>query len=192
MNLLIKSVITCLLIALSSLTQAASIDICVKVGKSVSSSIHRNSDFMNIISIVAEQVASNKSCACEIVKAAIITSKAKIKLVKAIVQIAMVEAPEQARIIGLCAYAVCPNVPKAGSVIQELLKEYDLSYEGGDSDKGGLPDGGKVGLPDECPPGDPRSIHCPPLFPEFPPMFPPVVTVPPLTNTGSSSKVLNP
>jgi hypothetical protein len=62
-----------------------------------------------ILQTVESQVQANPDCACEIVKAAIETSKADVKLVAAIVETASTAAPEKMRIVAQCAVAVMPD-----------------------------------------------------------------------------------
>jgi len=75
-----------------------------------------------ILQTVESQVQANPECACEIVKAAIETSKADVKLVASIVETASTAAPEKMRIIAQCAVAV---MPESLSDVQAVLAKLD-------------------------------------------------------------------
>lgn len=75
-----------------------------------------------VLEIVAKEVTASPGCACEIVKAAIEGSQAKPKTVAAIVEAAVIAAPEQMRLISNCAVAVAPD---ALAEVQAVLAKLD-------------------------------------------------------------------
>lgn len=101
----------------------------------------------SVLEVVANQVAASPTCACEIVKSAIKASGASATLVSAIVDTAILEAPESKELIGQCATAAAPD---ATSEIQKILAKYDTAKgDMGYSEKGGMAKGGmaKGGMP---------------------------------------------
>ena len=74
-----------------------------------------------VLEVVALQIGHNPSCACEVVKAAIIASEADTALVVEIVEAAIEIAPSSFRIIGQCAIAVAPD---ALSEVQTIVNKY--------------------------------------------------------------------
>ncbi|MGY8648051.1 MAG: hypothetical protein ACKVLL_11940 [Verrucomicrobiales bacterium] len=160
-------------------------------------------DSDKVLEIVAKQIAANESCACEVVKAAIIASDAKKEVVAQIVDVAINEAPSMLRIIAQCAIAIAPD---AQPNIQAILEKYDFAGGEGDSEKGALEKGG---VPDDVASANPLDFPAsegygssaarpeggaapvgpapggPGGFPLLPPglpvTFPPVVTPPSLT-----------
>lgn len=120
---------------------------CIKVSAAVKKAVELSPS--NVLEIVAQQVAANESCACEVVKAAIISSDANKDLVASIVDTAILEAPEMKDIIAQCAIAIAPD---AVSDIQKIMAKYDPAQgDGGYSGKGGTGKGGlaKGGLDKE-------------------------------------------
>ena len=128
----LKFALTAVLLAAAPLASAKDVD-CVKVSDAVKAAVIADSN--NVLEIVATQVASNESCACEIVKAAIVASDADRKTVALIVDTAILEAPDQLRIIAQCAIAIAPD---AISKVQAVLEKYDKAGGEGHSEKGGL------------------------------------------------------
>lgn len=63
----------------------------------------------DVLTIVSAQIAANPTCACEIVKAAILASKADKDLVGQIVFTAVTAAPTEATTVAECAVAVSPE-----------------------------------------------------------------------------------
>lgn len=63
----------------------------------------------SVLTIVNDQIAANPTCACEIVKAAIIASKADKDLVGQIVFTAVTAAPTEATTVAECAVAAAPE-----------------------------------------------------------------------------------
>jgi len=74
-----------------------------------------------VLEVLALQIGHNPSCACEVVKAAIIASEADTALVVEIVEAAIEVAPSSFRIIGQCAIAVAPD---ALSEVQTIVNKY--------------------------------------------------------------------
>lgn len=75
-----------------------------------------------VLEIVANAVASNESCAGEIVKAAIEYTNADIKLVEQIVETAMATAPKQ---IGEIAVFAMATAPDANKVIIASIEQFN-------------------------------------------------------------------
>ena len=74
-----------------------------------------------VLEVVALQIGHHPTCACEVVKAAIIASEADTALVVEIVEAAIEVAPSRFRIIGQCAIAVAPD---ALSEVQTIVNQY--------------------------------------------------------------------
>ncbi|MFM2179459.1 MAG: hypothetical protein RL015_3557 [Verrucomicrobiota bacterium] len=62
-----------------------------------------------VLMIVEDALVINESCACEIIKAAILASQADASLVNQIVQTAISVSPKQSGIIMDCATSISPN-----------------------------------------------------------------------------------
>jgi hypothetical protein len=166
---------------------------CYKVSTAVKAAVAAHPE--KVLELVAAQVAQNESCACEVVKAAIVASGADKQLVAGIVEAAIEVAPSKVRIIGQCAVAVAPD---ALAEVQAVVTKYgaasgDSGYSAKGDEKGGkvvvtpppvphnpldFPGQGPVGPT----PGGPGG------FPLFPPgLQPPTVTPPSSTDEESSS-----
>lgn len=130
----LKFALTAVLLAAAPLASADVVD-CVKLSNAVKAAV--NADSSNVLDIVAKNIAANESCACEIVKAAILSSDADKSQVAKIVETAILEAPSQMRIIAQCAIATAPD---AASNVQAVLEKFDKAGGEGYSDKGGLDD----------------------------------------------------
>ncbi len=89
-------------------------------------------DDSKLLEVVDTEVKANPRCACEIVKAAILTSDADTGLVISIVETSITAAPEMMRIISQCAIAADPH-SLAG--VQALLAKYDTNAGEGSSAK---------------------------------------------------------
>ncbi len=63
----------------------------------------------NVLAIVAKQIEANPGCACEVVKAAIVSTEANKKLVAQIVEQAIKSAPKKMNLITKCALSVAPD-----------------------------------------------------------------------------------
>ncbi len=166
---------------------------CYKVSTAVKKAVAAHPE--RVLELVATQVAQNESCACEVVKAAIVASAADKQLVAGIVEAAIEVAPSKVRIIGQCAVAVAPD---ALAEVQAVVTKY--AARGGDSGHSAKGDekGGKVVV---IPPSVPQNpldfpgqgpvgptLGGPGGFPLFPPgLQPPTVTPPSSTNEDSFS-----
>lgn len=94
-------------VAVSPGLAAAAADDCVDLSVSVRHAVQASE--ASVLEIVEKQLAASPACACEIVKAAIETTKAEPELVAAIVETAATTEPEQMRLIAQCAVAVAPD-----------------------------------------------------------------------------------
>lgn len=117
---------------------------CYKVSTAVKKAVAASPE--KVLELVATQVAQNESCACEIVKAAIVATDADKKLVANIVSAAVESAPSKVRIIGQCAVAVAPD---ALAEVQAVVTKFgsnsgDSSYSAKGGEKGGDEKGGEV------------------------------------------------
>ena len=176
-------------LALVTPSYAAAPD-CYKISTSVKKAVGENPE--KVLELVAAKVAQNESCACEIVKAAIVASDADKELVANIVSSAITAAPEKVRIIGQCAVAVAPD---ALAQVQSVVTKFGANAGDGYSAKGSAKDaagdanspqvasnpldfpGGNTPNPVGPTPGGPGG------FPLFPPgLQPPVVTPPSSTS----------
>jgi hypothetical protein len=90
---------------------------CVAVAKRVAERI--GEDSTRVLLTVEDAVIANEACACEIVKAAILASKADGELVRQIVFTAASAAPAQTALIAECALSVAPE---AASEIRAALE----------------------------------------------------------------------
>lgn len=112
---------------------------CSKVGLTIQSEVKAAPS--SILMIVEKAVRADSSCACEIVKAAIIASEAESDLVASIVEVVAIASPEQMRIAAQCAVAVAPD---ALADVQAVLAKYDPATGDGESsgkevaEKGGM------------------------------------------------------
>ncbi|MGB0990972.1 MAG: hypothetical protein ACPG32_00710 [Akkermansiaceae bacterium] len=186
-------------LALVSPVSAAGAPDCYKVSTAIKKAVAANP--AKVLEVVATEVAKNESCACEIVKAAIVASDADKKLVANIVSAAIEAAPSKVRIVGQCAVAVAPD---ALAEVQSVVTKFGSnSGDSGYADaKGGDEKGGKVEIP--TPPSHnpldfPGSGPVGPTpggpggFPLFPPgLQPPTVTPPSSTNENMYNMYRNP
>ncbi len=95
-------------------------------------------DPSEVLEIVSSEISANASCACEIVKSAIIASGADVALVGDITEVAITSAPESMRMISQCAIAA---MPEALAEVQKVLAKLDpnrgdSSYSSKDSKSG--------------------------------------------------------
>ena len=139
----LKFALTAVLLSVASIASADVAD-SVKLSKAVKVAV--SADSSKVLEVVAANIAINESCACEIVKAAIVASDANKKLVAEIVNTAILAAPSQIRMITQCAMATAPD---AVSNIQAVVEKYG-SAGGNDSAKGGLADEKGVIAPPEA------------------------------------------
>lgn len=155
---------------------------CVALSLSVKNAVAGEQS--KVLEIVSAEVATAPACACEIVKSAIEASKADVKTVAAIVEVAATAAPEQMRLVSQCAVAVAPDALAAvQAVVAKLDPNLGDSGTGAKSAKGAKGGVGEVAsmpnpldFPGEGPvgptPGGPGGI---PLIP----LLPPVIIAPP-------------
>ncbi len=171
---------------------------CYKVSKAVKAAVTAAPD--KVLELVAAQVGQNESCACEVVKAAIVASDADKKLVASIVEAAVEAAPSKVRIIGQCAVAVAPD---ALAEVQAVVTKYgaasgDSGYAG---EKGGDEKGGdEKGKSPVTPPSVPNNpLDFPGQGPVGPtlggpggfPLFPPGLQPPTVTPPSSTEELSN-
>lgn len=177
-------------LALVTPSYAAAPD-CYKVSTAVKKAVAANPE--NVLELVATQVSQNESCACEIVKAAIVASDADKKLVASIVSSAVTAAPDKVRIIGQCAVAVAPDaLAEVQAVVTKFGANAGDGYSAKGGEKGAAKDAGAVATPPpvasnplDFPGRGPvgPTLGGPGGFPLFPPgLQPPVVTPPSSTN----------
>lgn len=178
-----------LAVVLGGLAHSAEVD-CQKVALSVKAAVE--ADPAKVLEVVSNEVAAAPDCSCEIVKASIEGSAASVELVAAIVEAAIVAAPDQMRLISQCAIAAAPD---ALSQVQAVLAKYDPNRGDGDASSKSAKDSksGKepaevaampnpLDFPGEGPVGpNPGGPGGEPLIPYFPPIIinPPDIITPP-------------
>lgn len=96
------------------------VDPCIGIHPQVTS--HVAGDPGRILEIISTGVAANPSCSCEVVKAAIQQSELEPKSVAAVVEAAILAAPEHMRMIAQCAIAAAPE---ATAEVQAVLARLD-------------------------------------------------------------------
>ena len=134
--------------------QAATPPKCDKIAQDVTESVVKEPT--KVLMIVEDALVINESCACEIIKAAIIASKADAAMVKQIVQTAVAVAPKMAPVIMDCANSVAPGavvvsdappetIPASGKDAKNVLpvsvqppQETGTVYSGGGGDIRGV------------------------------------------------------
>ncbi len=110
-----------LLSALLALLPASAAEVdCLKLSLALKHAVAAEQS--QVLEIVANEVSAAPACACEIVKAAVESSRAKPDMVAAIVQAAATEAPEHLRLIAQCAVAAAPD---ALAQVQMVLAKLD-------------------------------------------------------------------
>ncbi|MCB1097861.1 MAG: hypothetical protein KDN22_19970 [Verrucomicrobiae bacterium] len=128
MKLLQKLVVVATAVGASSLMAADCESIAAAVTKQVEAAPE------TVLMIVEDSMASHEKCACEVVKAAIVASKATEKLVGEIVFTAVIASESMAPTVAECAISVAPD---SASQIRSALKRA-LSDSGGyPNDEGG-------------------------------------------------------
>jgi len=172
-----------LLAALLSGTAFAAAPDCLALAARVKAAV--TAEPAKVLQIVAAEVAANESCACEVVKSAILASQADVALVASIVETAATTAPDQMRLVSQCAMAVAPDSLAA---VQAVLTKLDPSAgEGASGAKGG-----KGGM-EKGPIQEVAAVPNPLDFPGFPPVgrgtplmipIPPVIIIPDATDTS--------
>ncbi len=138
------------------------------------------SEQSKVLEIVSNEVAVAPTCACEIVKAAIEGSNAKVETVAAIVEAAATAAPDQMRLVSQCAVAVAPDALAAvQAVVAKLdpnLGDSGSSAKSAKSAKGEAAEVSSMPNPLDFPgqgpigptPGGPGGM---PLIPQLPPVI---------------------
>lgn len=94
---------------------------CEDISKDVTAAIQK--DPAKVLMIVEDALVINETCACEIIKAAILASKADASLVNQIVQTGISVAPKMSGVIADCATAVAPGANVTGeakATVQQL------------------------------------------------------------------------
>jgi hypothetical protein len=87
--------------------RAGDVSRCDKIAQQVRAAIEKEPQ--KILVIVEDNMVANEPCACEIVKAAILASKADGDMVRQIVMTATHVSPAMSRVIADCASAVAPD-----------------------------------------------------------------------------------
>ena len=155
---------------------------CYKVSEAVSQAVIAKPD--NVLQIVGREVSSNTTCACEVVKAAIVASEADRKLVGQIVASAIEAAPEQMRTIANCAIAVAPDaLPNVQGILAQYEPQAGEEYVA--SEKGGYAKDAK----DPIIPEPKSPLDGPYLIPGEAPIHPPFVTPPSISRPGDFDNV---
>ncbi len=161
---------------------------CLKLSVSVKHAV--GAETSKVLEIVSNEVSSAPECSCEIVKAAIEGSQAKPETVAAIVEAAVLAAPDQMRLISQCAVAVAPDaLAQVQAVLAKLDPNRGKSASSAKSAKDSKAPAGEVAalpnpldFPGQGPigptPGGPGGI---PLHPIYPPI---VINPPDVTNVN--------
>jgi hypothetical protein len=151
---------------------------CSKVSEAVMKLVAAKPD--NVLAIVARQTGANPSCACEVVKAAIVATEAPSKLVGQIVATAIEASPEKMNVITACAIAVAPDaLPQIKAVLAKLDPKL-LAKTGNDPVNEAGPKGAKDAIVTGINVRNPLDgIYLvpglPPIHPDLPPIHPPIV-----------------
>jgi hypothetical protein len=164
--------------SLGQITAAEVID-CGNLPLSIKAAVA--ADQSKVLEIVANGVSSSPACACEVVKAAIEGSGADVKTVAAIVEAAIIAAPDQMRLIAQCAIAVAPDaLVEVQAVLAKLDPNAGDSGQGAKSAKDAkAPIGEVAAMPN--PLDFPGKGPVRPLFPIFPPV---IINPPDVTNVN--------
>jgi len=93
--------------ALSAPFSLAADSACTSVSSETSAAIAKSPN--KVLEIVSKLVSANESCACEVVKSAIITTEASKDLVGQIVATAVKAAPAKSSLVSTCALAIAPD-----------------------------------------------------------------------------------
>ena len=94
-----------------SLAKAGAPSTCDQISTDVREAVGK--DPSKVLMIVEDALVINESCACEIIKAAIMASSADAAMVHQIVQTALAVAPKMAAVIAECAAAAAPGSGEA-------------------------------------------------------------------------------
>jgi len=145
------AVLTVAIVALSPSSQAGDMTRCDRVFEEVRPAAEMDPPKVHVI--VEDAMVANETCACEIVKGAIIGSRANLDLTKQIVLTATHIAPKMAPLIAECADAISPG---------HGLAETVMKREVGVQPDGVQPPGVEDGLGGEdysLMPGDIRGVY---------------------------------
>ncbi len=161
---------------------------CLKVAVSVKHAVTAQPD--QVLQIVEKEVGANPGCACEVVKAAIQTTKAEPKLVASIVETAATVVPDKMRLISQCAVAVAPE---ALTAVQGVMSRLDPNKGEGSHGDSKDAKSSKVANVDTKPAWNPLDFPGqgpvgptpggPPILPPgLPPTIPPIIVPPVFTD----------
>lgn len=145
------AVLTVAILASSPPSQAGDMTRCDRVFEEVRAAVE--TDPPKVLVIVEDAMVANETCACEIVKGAIIGSKANLDLTKQIVLTATHIAPKMAPLIAQCADAISPGHGLAETVMKREVGVQPDSVQ---------PPGGENGVGGEdynLMPGDIRGVY---------------------------------
>lgn len=117
-----------MVIAMASTAFAGAPDTCSDVANDVRTAVSK--DPSKVLMIVEDALVINESCACEIVKAAIIASNADKALVEQITQTAISVAPKMAAIIAECANVAVPGSVAAAEPATETVAAAEPTSSG--------------------------------------------------------------
>ena len=115
--------------AVAAERSAADVKKCSAVYQSASKAIAK--DPAKVLELVSKLVAANESCAAEVVKAAIVTTKANGELVGQIVETAATVAPKQLSQIAAAAMAVAVDSRvQIGTVVNKINAQLGTAQTG--------------------------------------------------------------
>lgn len=106
-NLSLASILAAGLMMIGTSAFAGTVSNCDRVSSQVRAEVEK--DPAKVLMVVEDFMVANESCACEIVKAAILASKADADMVKQIVVTATNVSPNMSKVIVECASAVAPE-----------------------------------------------------------------------------------
>jgi hypothetical protein len=123
--------------AASSLLAQAQSGGCEDISRDVTTAIQN--DPSKALMIVEDALVINESCACEIIKAAILASQADSAMVNQIVQTGISVAPKMSGVIMDCATAVSPAALSSVTATTKTTASYEPTDSGKNPDKNPLP-----------------------------------------------------
>ena len=124
-----------------------------------------------ILELLELELAANPGCACELVKAAIQAVDANPDMVAAIVEVAVLTAPEHLRMIGQCAIAANPDALAAVQDVLARLDPHGSSENGSAKSAKSAKDEVATAVASMPSPPNPLDLPPPDLIPP-PPVFP--------------------
>ena len=107
------------LLALSATAILANQKDCQEFAEEMTDTLHKTPE--RVLEIVSLKVEASPECACEIVKQAILDTEAPKESVQNIVEVAIIAAPDQMRLISQCAIAIAPDSIKE---VQRVLAKF--------------------------------------------------------------------